>query len=51
MPHVAVAENATLDWICSAERSWVVGLYHVAAVCNFAHTPTCWGLDGARPRE
>jgi hypothetical protein len=20
-------------------------------LCNFAHSPTCWGLDGARPRE
>ena len=43
--HVAVAENATLDWICSAERSWVVGLYHVAAateavqVILHAHPP------------
>ena len=42
IPHVAVAENATLDWICSAKRSWVLGLYHVAAateaVCVISHT-------------
>ena len=42
IPHIAVAENATLDWICSAERSWVVDLYHVAAateaVCVILHT-------------
>jgi hypothetical protein len=43
--HVAVAENAALDWICSAERSWVVGLYHVAVatetvrVISHTHPP------------
>ena len=42
IPHVAVAENATVEWICSAKRSWVVDLYHVAAateaVCVISHT-------------
>ena len=42
IPHIAVAENESVDWICSAERSWVVGLYQVAAateaVCVMSHT-------------
>jgi len=42
IPHVAVAENATLNRICSAKRSWVVGLYHLAAateaVCVISNT-------------
>ena len=38
----SVAETANLDWICSAERSWVVDFYHVAgateALCIISHT-------------
>jgi hypothetical protein len=31
IPNVAIGEDTPLDRICRAERSWVVGLDHVAA--------------------
>ena len=31
IPNVAIGEDIPLDRICRAERSWVVGLDHVAA--------------------
>ena len=51
IPHVGVAENATVDWICSAKRSLPRSRSDGGGLCNFAHSPACWGLDGAHPWE
>ena len=53
IPNIAIGEDTPLDRICRAEKSRFGprSRSNGDGANSFTHSPACWGLDGARPRE